>query len=63
MKKWQCVLGELRFMGAAIPGAAGLFGPMQLVGLKHADQHRVRITPYLYVHLSDFKVLAASMRN
>jgi hypothetical protein len=60
VKKWQRVLGELRFMGAAIPGAAGLFGAMQL-GLKHTDQHRVRITPYLHDHLSDFEVLAESV--
>ena len=37
-RKWQRVLGELRFMGAAIPGSAGLFGAMQL-GLKLADKH------------------------
>jgi hypothetical protein len=62
VKKCQRVLGELRFMGAAIPGAAGLFGAMQL-GLKHADQHRVRITPYLCDHLSDFEMLAESVSN
>ena len=46
IKKWQRVLGELRFMGAAIPGSAGLFGAMQL-GLKMADEHRVHITSYV----------------
>jgi hypothetical protein len=50
VKKWQRIVGELRFMGLAIPGSAGLFGAMQL-GLKQADQHRVRITPYLRDHL------------
>ena len=46
MKKWQRVLGELRFMGAAIPGAASLFRAMQL-GLTHSKKNRVQITPYL----------------
>jgi len=57
VKKWQRIVGELRFMGLAIPGSAGLFGAMQL-GLKQADQHRVRITPYLRDHLDEFKLLA-----
>ena len=60
IKKWQRVLGELRFMGPAIPGSAGLFGAMQL-GLKRADEHRVRITPYLRDHLEDFERLARSL--
>ena len=34
VKKWQQVLGELQFMGPAIPGSAGLFGTLQL-GLSH----------------------------
>ena len=56
----RVVLGELRFMGAAIPSAAGLFGVMQL-GLAHSDKNRVRIMPYLCDHLTDFKLLAHSM--
>jgi hypothetical protein len=35
-KKWQQILGELRFMVPAIPGSAGLFGTLQL-GLSHMD--------------------------
>ena len=46
VKKWQRVLGELRFMGPAVPGSAGLFGALQL-GLSHADKHRVKITRHL----------------
>jgi hypothetical protein len=60
IKKWQRMLGELRFMGAAIPGSAGLFGAMQL-GLKLADRTRVCITPYLCDHLCDFERLALSV--
>ena len=57
LKTWQCVLGELRFMGPAIPGSAGLFGALQL-GLTHSDRHRVCVTPDLRNHLSDFEALA-----
>ena len=38
VKKWQCVLGELWFMGPVVPGSAGLFGTLQL-GLSHLDKH------------------------
>ena len=47
-------------MGAAVPSTAGLFGAMQL-GLTHSEKNRVRITPYLCDHLTDFKMLAHSM--
>ena len=57
VKAWQRVLGELRFMGPAIPGSAGLFGALQL-GLTHSNKHRVRITPHLRNHLHDFEALA-----
>ena len=60
IKKWHRVLGELRFMGAADPSAAGLFRAMQL-GLTHSEKNCVRITPYLRDHLMDFKMLAHSM--
>ena len=57
IKKWQQVLGELRFMGPVVPGLAGLFGALQL-GLSHSDKHQVKITWFLHDHLSDFKALA-----
>ena len=57
VKKWQQVLGELQFMGPAVPGLAGLFGALQL-GLSHADKHWVKITHFLCNHLTDFKALA-----
>ena len=62
VKKWQRLLGELRFMGPAVPGASGLFGALQL-GLSHADKHRVRITPHLRAHLTDFETLARSLAH
>ena len=57
IKNWQRLLGELQFMGPAVPGASGLFGALQL-GLSHVDKHCVWITPHLQAHLMDFKALA-----
>ena len=62
VKKWQWLLGELRFMGPTIPGASGLFGALQL-GLSHADKHRMWITPHLRAHLTDFEALAHSIAH
>ena len=59
-KSWHRVLGELHFMGAAIPGAAGLFGVMQL-GRTHSEKNRVHIMPHLCDHLTDFEKLAHSL--
>ena len=57
VKKWQCVLEELQFMGLAVLGSAGLFGALQL-GLTHSDKHHVKINHFLWDHLTDFKALA-----
>ena len=57
VKKWQHIIGELHFMGAAIPGCVGLSGAMQL-GLSYIKKHLICITSYLHDHhLSDFKML------
>ena len=60
LKTWQRVLGELRFMGPAIPGSAGLFGALQL-GITHSDRHRVRVTQHIRDHLNDFETLACDV--
>ena len=57
VKKWQCVLGELWFMGLVVPGSMGLFGTLQL-GLSNLDKHHIKITCFLRDHLSDFEALA-----
>ena len=57
VKKWQCVLGELWFMGPAVPGSVGLFSALQL-GLAHSDKHRVKINHFLRDHLTNFEALA-----
>ena len=62
IKKWHQVLGELHFMGAAIPSAAGLFRAMQL-SLTHSEKNCMCIMPYLCDHLTDFEMLAHSMTH
>ena len=60
LKSWQCILGELHFMGAAIPGSTSLFGTLQL-GLCHTDWHHFCITTNLHDHLTDFELPAQSI--
>ena len=60
IKKWLQVFGELRFMGPVVPGAAGLFGALQL-GLSPSNKHQVRITLHLRDHLTDFEALVRSI--
>ena len=62
VKKWQRMLGELCFMGLAVPGSASLFGALQL-RLFHADKHWVKITQHLQDHLDDFKALAPDISH
>ena len=60
LKEWQCLLGELQFMGPAIPGSARLFGVLQL-GITYASWHHVCITSHLCDHLTDFEHLTQSI--
>ena len=60
VRKWQKILGELRFVSLAVPGSGGLFSALQL-GLKHADKHRVKITQHIRHHIDDFERLATSL--
>ena len=60
LKEWQRLLGELWFMGPAIPGSAGIFGTLQL-GITYANQHHVCITSHLRDHLTDFEWLTQSI--
>ena len=48
-KRWQSILGQLRFVSVAIPGSAGLFSALQLA-LNKAEQNRVKITKHLRRH-------------
>ena len=58
VKKWQKVLGELRSMAMALPGARGLFGAMQHA-LSHAkSNNRVSLNKDAHAALADFRWLA-----
>lgn len=56
VKQWHQLLGELRSMAPALPGARGLFSLLQ-DALRHADQRRIRITPHLHALAADFRRL------
>jgi hypothetical protein len=53
-KKWHKVLGELRSMSIALPGARGLFSALQLA-LSRASGSRINLTKGVHAALADFK--------
>ena len=55
-RKWQRMIGLLRFVSPAIRGSKGLFSALQL-GLKHSDRNRIRITRHIADHLAKFEEL------
>ena len=59
VKEWHKVLGELRSMSIAIPGARGLFSVLQ-EAFRHVekDRPRLRLTKQVHDFLADFKWLA-----
>ena len=59
-KRWEQILGKLRFVSVAIPGSAGLFCALQLA-LNKSSHGRVRLTTAIQHHLSTFARLAASL--
>lgn len=59
-KRFESILGKLRFVSLAIPGSAGLFGALMLA-LRRAKSGRVRINTSLRHHLTTFASLAASL--
>jgi hypothetical protein len=59
--KWHRVLGELRSMTLAIPGARGLFSHIQ-AALRSADHtKRIRATRHVHATLDDFRWLATTL--
>ncbi|KAI2500159.1 adenylate kinase [Fragilaria crotonensis] len=58
---WHQLLGELRSMAAALPGARGLFSTLQ-DALRHGDRHRVRLSRRIFDSLADFRAIADSLR-
>jgi hypothetical protein len=61
-KKWERLLGKLRFVSKAIPGSAGLFCALQLA-LKRRSDGRIKITESLRHHINAFASLAASLSS
>ena len=61
-KHWHKVLGELRSMSIAIPGAKGLFSLLQ-EAFRHEEtgRHRLRLTGKLHSFLQDFRWLASDI--
>ncbi len=61
VKKWQQVLGELRFMAPALAGSRGLFGPLQAT--LRPGQKRLHLTRDARDFLQDFRWLADHIRE
>ena len=53
---WSCLLGELRSMSLALPGARGLFSHLQQAG-RSRQGSRLRLTPAFHRALDDFRWL------
>lgn len=62
VKKWHKVLGELRSMSAALPGARGLFSQMQLA-LSTESKHRINLSKGVHAALDDFRYLHQDIAN
>ena len=59
--KWHRVLGELRSMTLAIPGARGLFSHIQ-AALQSADTNKcIRASRHVHATLEDFRWLASTL--
>ena len=63
VKAWQKVLGELRSMALALPGARGLFGAMQHALSNTKSNNRVSLTKDTHAALDDFRWLANSITS
>jgi hypothetical protein len=63
VQKWQSILGELRAMAIAIPGARGFFSHLQAaLQTNNVARNRVRVTSHVRATLSDFTWLAQSLQ-
>ena len=61
-KKWHKVLGELRSMAIALPGARGLFSSLQLA-LSHSSSTRVALNKGVHAALADFQWLLTDISS
>ena len=60
--KWHLVLGELRSMSLALPGARELFSQMQ-EALRHFKGKMVTLSTSFHEALADFRWIAEDMKN
>jgi hypothetical protein len=60
VKKWQQLLGELRSMAIALPGARGLFSLLQ-EALRHQADRRIRLNAGIHDCLEDFRWLLTDL--
>jgi len=60
-KKWQQLLGELRHMALAIPGARYLFSILQHVLIDQPHSSRLRLKPLVLQALQDWTRLATAL--
>jgi hypothetical protein len=60
--EWHQLLGELRSMAAALPGARGLFSALQ-DALRTGNRRRVRLNQRAHDSLADFRAIADSLRD
>ena len=62
INKWHCVLGKLRSMALALPGARGLFRQKH-EALCHVKGKRVTLSTGVHEALSDLQWLAEDVAN
>ena len=61
VKRWHQILGELRSMSLAVPGARGLFSQMQ-EALRHKDpKGKLKLQQGVHHALQDFRLLHADL--
>jgi hypothetical protein len=64
VQKWQQMLGELRAMSIAIPGARGAFSHLQAaLQNRNLSQGRIRVSNHVRATLADFEWLANSLQD
>jgi hypothetical protein len=64
LQKWHRILGELRSMALAIPGARGLFSHLQAaLQARNLEKGRIRVSANIRANLQDFAWLADSLQD
>jgi hypothetical protein len=64
IQKWQQMLGELRAMAIAIPGARGIFSHLQAaLQTRHVTHGRIRVSQHVRATLDDFAWLTDSLHE